>query len=104
MPTKRDESKKAETVNKRIRNSRRGKGDEACEWSMADGGLLQQVIDVVASLGFAIQFGLTRDQQTFVVRIVGDGEPFNEYVRPTEDIDVYLRGLLSDYEAAKNGK
>jgi len=101
MATKRENSENAKTVNNRIRQSRRGEGYEACEWSNADPGLLQQAIDIITSLGFAVQFGLTRDQQTFVIRIVGDGEPFNEYVRPTEDIDVYLQGLISDYEAAK---
>lgn len=103
--TDRTESKKAKTVNNRIRSRNRGQDvDETCEWSSADAGLLLEVIDVITSLGFAIQFGMTRDQNTYVVRIVGDGEPFNEYVRPTEDIDVYLQGLKSDYEAAKNGK
>lgn len=92
---------KAADVNRRIRNSNRGKGFETAEYSGCDAGLLQQAINAVTARGCAIQFGLTRDGETFCIRIVGDGEPYNEYCRPTEDFDIYLAGLISDFEAVE---
>lgn len=96
--TKRKSSEKAAEVNRRIRRQNRGTGVDGADWGEADSGLVLQAVTAIAKHGFAVQFGYTRDQSTFVIRIVGDGEPFNEYVRPTEDVDTYLRGLISDYE------
>ena len=98
MSTKENRTTSAD-VNRRIRNSNRGTSAEFAEYDACDAGLLQQAIANVTKRGCAIQFGLTRDASTFCVRIVGDGEPYNEYCRPTEDFDIYLRGLISDFEA-----
>ncbi len=78
------------------RRRSRGNGDTA-DWSNADVGSLADAIVAVCGAGCAIQFGYTKDGSAFVVRIVGDGEPFNEYVRPTEDVDLYLKSLTMDY-------
>lgn len=84
---------------------RRNRGDAAqADWSTADAGLLLAVISGVSSGGGAIQFGLTKDGGSYVIRIIGDGEPFNEYVRPTEDINLYLTGLSQDYEKGWRNK
>lgn len=66
-------------------------------WRDASPDKLRNVIDLVCSAGCAIQFGYTKDGSTFVVRIVGDGEPYNEFVRPSEDINLYLEGLADDF-------
>lgn len=67
------------------------------DWADATPDELQRAIVNVTGTGAAIQFGYTRDGSAFVVRIVGDGEPFNEYVRPSEDIHIYLEALAADY-------
>lgn len=71
---------------------------DAADWSSADPQLLAGCIIAVSSADCAIQFGLTRDGGALVIRIVGDGpEAYNEYVRPSEDTNLYLQGLLEDF-------
>lgn len=72
-------------------------GSDTADWSVADAVLLSQCVSKLTAYGCAIQFGYTKDGGSFVIRVVGDGEPYNEYVRPTEDINLYLAGLAEDY-------
>ena len=78
------------------RRRNRGTGETA-SWADANPSLILDVISKLTASGCAVQFGYTRDGGSFVIRVVGDGEPFNEYVRPTEDIDQYLTALALDY-------
>jgi hypothetical protein len=82
---------------RRIRNANRGTGVEEADWGEANAGLIAQAVTAVSKRMCAIQFGLTKDAGAFVVRIVGDGEPYNEFIRATEDIDLYLTGLIEDF-------
>jgi len=90
----RDASKPAQGSNRR-RN--RGNG-EAADWGSASPQKVMEAIQAVTKNGFAIRFGYTRDGGAYSIGIVGDGDPFTEYVRPTEDIDLYLEGLTLDYQ------
>lgn len=77
---------------------RRSRGtDQTADWSDVEAEQLKRAICGVAGRGAAIQFGYTRDGGALVIRIVGDGEPFNEYVRPTEDVHSYFEALIADY-------
>lgn len=78
------------------RRRNRGGGDVA-DWSTVDAVELHAAISAVVGAGCAIQFGYTKDGSSYVVRIVGDGEPYNEYVRPTEDVSLYLTSLVLDF-------
>ena len=78
------------------RRRNRGTTDSA-DWSTASADTLLRTIVAVTGSGCAIQLGYTRDGGSFVIRIVGDGEPFNEFVRPTEDLELYLKSLELDY-------
>jgi len=98
MATKKVREENAD-VNRRIRNRSRGGPVDEADWTSVDGDKVTAVIAAVAKHGCAIQFGYTRDKGAYCIRIVGDGEPYNEYVRPTEDIDLYLEGLLVDFSA-----
>jgi len=66
-------------------------------YSDVDPSKLLSAIDAITSRGCAVQFGLTKDGSAFVVRIVGDGEPYNEFTRPSEDFGLYLEGLAEDF-------
>jgi hypothetical protein len=79
------------------RRSTRGIGETA-DWSTADATKLHHAIENVTAAGCAIQFGYTRDGGAYSIRIVGDGEPYTEYVRPTEDLDHYLEGVALDFQ------
>lgn len=72
-------------------------GTDPADWSNADAMLLHRAICNVTGASCAVQFGYTRDGGSFVVRVVGDGEPYNDYIRPTENLNAYLEALASDY-------
>jgi hypothetical protein len=78
------------------RRRNRGNGGQA-DWGTCDHNKLVSAIQQVTKHGFAIRFGYTRDGGAFAIGIIGDGEPFTEFVRPTEDIDLYLEGVAEDY-------
>lgn len=71
--------------------------DQHADYSTVDAGILLRAITTVTASGCAIQFGLTKEGGTFVIRIVGDGEPYNDFVRPSEDINSYLEALSADF-------
>lgn len=79
------------------RRRNRGTG-EVADWRNADSNLIIECICRLSVIGGAIQFGYTRDFGAFAIRILGDGEPYTEYVRPSEDINVYLQSLSLDFE------
>lgn len=78
------------------RRRNRSTGDTA-DWATVAPDQLLRAIVAVTGAGCAIQLGYTRDGGSYVIRIVGDGEPFNEFVRPTEDIGLYFESLILDY-------
>ena len=93
---KNTEEQKPEQASIRRRN--RGSAEiQPADWGDINPALLAGVIRAVTRWGFAVQFGYTRDGGSFVIRIVGDGEPFNEYIRPTENPELYLGGIIEDY-------
>jgi len=79
------------------RRRNRGNGEQP-DWSIADSNLVLRLITAVAKIDGAVQFGYTRAKDQYVIRVVGDGEPFNEYLRPTEDLDYWLETFVQDYE------
>jgi len=79
-------------------NRRRNRGNvSAADWGTADPARIAAAIVAVSHLGYAIRFGYTKDGGAFAVGIIGDGEPFTEFTRPSEDIDLYLDGIVDDY-------
>jgi hypothetical protein len=79
-------------------NRRRNRGtDTIAEWGDANAQKVLEAISAIARNGFAVRFGYTRDGGAFAIGVVGDGDPYTEYVRPNEDIDLYLDGLIQDY-------
>jgi len=78
------------------RRRNRHHGDVA-DYANVSATALHHAITNLTAANCAIQFGYTKDGSTFVIRIVGDGEPYNEFVRPSEDMDGFLTALASDY-------
>lgn len=94
----RGEQARREIAAQQRKNRRVGRGTgNPADWGSADGTKLASAIAAVTQHGHAIRFGYTRDGGAFAVGIVGDGEPFTEFIRPTEDINLYLDGLTEDY-------
>jgi len=82
---------------KQIRNTRRG-GGEVADWSSVDAGKLREALANVTAHGFALMLGYTQNGSAYTIRVIGDEGAQADYVRPTEDIDVYLTALAFDYE------
>jgi len=91
---KKDEARDAKKTNKTSsRRVSRTNAGEVADWGGVDPKALQDAIQVVAMQGGALRFSYTRDGGAYCIGILGDGEPYNEYVKPSEDIDAYLRKL-----------
>jgi len=79
----------------RLRRANRGGGDIA-DWGGVDGESLVDAVAACTRHGWAITFGYTREGSAYTIRVLGDDSFETEYVRPTEDIDLYLRNLAED--------
>jgi len=81
------------------KNRRRNRGlADRANWTDAHSELVVRAISAVAAVGGALRFGYTTDGGAFAVGVLGDGEPYTDFVRPTEDINLYLIGLAEDFE------
>lgn len=81
------------------KNRRRNRGHvDAASWSDAHSELVVRAISAVAATGGALRFGYTQDRGAFAIGVLGDGEPYTDFVRPSEDINLYLAGLAEDFE------
>lgn len=81
---------------RRRRRENRG-ATEGADWADADVAKLSTAVCAVTQHGYAIRFGYTRDGGAFAIGILGDGEPFTKFIRPTEGIDEFLDTLIRDY-------
>jgi len=78
------------------RRNRRGNG-EIAEWDAVDGGRLAKAVNAVARAGYALSLGYSRDGGAYSIYVVGFDGWATEYVRPSEDINLYLDGLAEDF-------
>jgi len=70
---------------------------EHADYSIVNADILLRAVAKVTARGCAIQLGYTKEGSSFVIRIVGDGEPYNDFVRPSEDINSYFEALTADF-------
>lgn len=87
---KRDARKGTPSKRSRQADAREGVAD----WTSANPTLVVQAIAIVAFHGGALRFGYTRDGGAYAIGILGDGDPYTEYVKPSENLDDYLGGLI----------
>lgn len=71
------------------RQRRRGKrgSSEPVSWEAVDSDIVAGLVIAVTSQGGAVRFGLSRDGTALAVGILGDGEPYTEWFRPSDDIE-----------------
>ncbi len=81
----------------RSRRRRRASSGVA-DYTSVDPSLLLRVVTLVASTGGALRFGYTSDGGAYAVGVYGDGDPYTDYIKPSEDINVYLKDLLDAWE------
>lgn len=76
---------------------RRGRNAEPADWANAAADNLRSAVVAVTRAGCAIRFGYSRDGSAYAVGILGDGDPYTEWVRPGEDINEWLTELVLDW-------
>jgi len=69
------------------------------DWEQCDGQCLKRAISTAALTGGALRFGYSRDGGAYAIGIYGDGEPYTEFVRPSEDIDDFLNKISELFES-----
>lgn len=79
----------------RARRAKRGT-TEVADWGTVNTELLRDAIAVVAARGGALRFGYTRDGGAYAIGVYISNDKWTEYIRPHEDIDQYLTGLIVD--------
>lgn len=94
----RKENRANAAAEKRKRRSNTNTNGEAADWSSVNGDILAKAVASVARTGGAIRLGYSRDGGAYALGFYGDGDPFTEYVPPSDDMDVYLKGVIEDYE------
>lgn len=83
--------KSAELAEGDRKRRRRSRGTRVpADWASADPQLVLNLIAAVASAGGAVRFGYTRQGDAYSVGYLGDGDPYTEFVRPTDDLAAYL--------------
>lgn len=78
-------------------NRRRRPQGETADWALADPHMLLYAIAAIAARGGALRLGYTRDGGAYAIGIYGDGDPYTEYVRPSEDLIGFLKGIGDDF-------
>jgi len=91
-----------EREQKQNRNHWRGTGEQA-DWGAVDGAAIHAAVVAATNCGWAVRFGYTRDGGAYTLGVLGDGEPYTEYVRPTEDIHLALTAL-TEYCQRQGGR
>jgi hypothetical protein len=71
---------------------------ETADYASADAAILLRAITIVANTGGALHFGYTSDGGAFAIRVYGDGAPYTDYLKPSEDLNVYLTDLIEAWE------
>jgi len=74
-------------------------GGGVADWSSVDGTTVVRAIALAASAGGALRFGYTPDGGAYAVGIYGDGAPYTEYVKPSEDMDEFLQQVIELFES-----
>ena len=67
------------------------------DWGGVNAEVLRDAIQTVARQGGALRFGYSRDGGAYAIGVLGDGEPYTEYLRPTDDVEEYLRILIEQW-------
>lgn len=89
---------KARDAQRAAKNERRvatnGTPGTAADWTAVNAEWLRAAVAQIAAEGGAIRLGYTRDLGAYSIGIYGDGEPYTDYLRPSEDVDAYLERLF----------
>lgn len=85
---------------KERRPARKGRRPTAgiADWASANGATLIRAIIAAANCQGALRFGYSRDGGAYAIGVYGDGEPYTDFVAPTEDINETLEYYVNLFE------
>lgn len=85
---------KKEESNKRRRKSR---GEQIpANWLDVPSHAIGTFCASLAEAGFAVRIGKSRDGGSYAIGIYGDGDPYTEYARPSDDILEWMDDIAVD--------
>lgn len=74
------------------------RGGVTADWANATAENLRTAIQSASARHGALRFGYTSDGGAYSIGIYGDGEPYTEYIRPSDDIDQFLCDLAQYFD------
>lgn len=77
---------------------------EPANWGDVNAEDLVNAVAWTAACGGALRLGYTRDGGAYAVGVYLGGEAETAYVRPSEDINQWLKDLADDMRAEHSGK
>jgi len=86
----------AKTANARRRREQRHTGS-VLDLNSIDSDTLKRAVLSLLKREVGLTLGVTRDGGALSVTLLDNGETVREYVRATEDINIYLTGLAEDF-------
>ena len=85
-------------LQKKLAKRRNGNESGAvADWAGVEAGNLISAIAVVSSRGGALRFGYTRDGGAYAVGVYYGDQNFTDYIRPSENVDLYLETLADEF-------
>ena len=97
-PKASETARKTEYTAKQLaeRRANRGHGSIA-DWGNADPVKLSSAVEAVTGKGWTIQFGYSSDGGSLSVVLYDWHDRTTDYIRATEDVDLYLEQIVSDF-------
>lgn len=86
------------------RRRRQGESSVPADWGTANPLTLQALIANVTAQGGAVRFGYSRDGGAYSLGILGDGEPYTEWIRPSEDLNGVLDEIARQWSGEVGGQ
>ena len=68
------------------------------DWGSVNVVVLVKLIEVSSKKGGAVRLGYTRDGGAYAIGVYCGSNYFTDYVRPSEDVDQYLKDLTVSFE------
>lgn len=76
----------------------RRQGASTADWASVGADAIRRAITAAAVCGGALRFGYSRDGGAYAVGIYGDGDPYTEFVRPSDDIEGFLEDVIALFD------
>jgi len=86
------------------RGVRRDKSGTIADYGSCDANKLLHAIETAARCGGALRFGYTSDGGAYAIGIYGDGDPYTEYVKPSEDLNLFLDDVITLFEEIQDDR